>query len=623
MKKIDPLYILIAIGMIFSIVANAQSVLHADPAKYTKNLKLPDHFYLNSAGMVIGSVEYESVAKSRPARVSALKNDTSIYLSAGELSVMLTPSQRASITGLQLTGNIDARDFKTMRDSMPVLSAIDINSVSVVAYTGTMGTAGSQNISYPANGIPQNAFSPGNNNFNFKLNSIVLPASVTSIGDSAFYKCANLTGNLVIPSFVSSIGNNAFELCGNLNGTLVLPNSVTTIGVKAFSQCQNLIGLTLSESLTSISDGAFDGDWLLQGHLNIPASVTSIGDYAFYYSSFTGVTIPNSVTTIGVGAFGKSKMLSDNVIIPNSITKINDFTFASCARLTSITLPNSITSIGNNVFLMSGLTGITLPNSIISIGDWAFSFSNLTGNVAIPPSLARIGHGTFSPTGITDFVVANDNPHFSAINGILFDKTANTLIAYISGRHGTYAIPDATTSIGNYAFDYCNALTDVIIPSSVVSIGDGAFYSCSALSTLTVKSSTPIALSGSTSVFGDNVKANTVLYIPAGSMTLYEAANQWTDFVNMVEMLPTGNDVELAGNDHLILYPNPTSEGFYINAGEDKWSTISIYNLTGMRSQVSVIKGKSYIDISSLVPGHYIVKILSPNGTVEKKLLKN
>jgi hypothetical protein len=615
MRNREPLYILVLAGMIISAIANAQSVKHANP-------KLQDHFYLNSAGMIIGSVEYESVVRQRPARVSAQKNDTTIHLSAGELSGILTSSQKASITNLQLTGSIDARDFKTMRDSMPTLSAIDINAVSVMAYTGTQGTAGSQNISYPANGIPQNAFSLGKNMYNTKLTSIIFPNSIVTIGDSAFYKCIRLSGNLVIPNLVTSIGNSAFELCGNLDGTLILPNSVTIIGSRAFALCQSLTELKLSESLTSISDGAFDGDWLLQGHLNIPASVTSIGDYALFYCSFSGVTIPNSVTSIGTGAFGKCKMLSETVIIPNSITSISDATFALCGRLTNIILPNSITSIGNSAFTMSGLMSITLPDSLISVGDGAFTMSDITGSLTIPASLAYIGHGSFALTGITEFVVVNDNPNFSTVDGILFNKTKTILIAYVSGRHGTYAIPDFTTSIGNYAFDYCNGLTDIIIPASVVSIGTGAFEYCFGLTSITINSVTPIALSDSSIVFGENVKLNSTLHVPAGSIALYQSASQWKDFATIVEMLPTGNRVDMPENDRLILYPNPTSEGFYIDAQTDEWSVISVYTLSGVQLFTTQIRGKSYIDITSLTPGQYIVKILNADGTIQKKLLK-
>ncbi|HET7732360.1 MAG TPA: leucine-rich repeat domain-containing protein [Paludibacter sp.] len=619
MKKREPLYILVSIGIIISTIANAQLIPHADSVIYTKNLKLQDHFYLNSAGMIIGSVEYESTLRQRPARVSALKNDTAINLSPGELSGILTSSQKATITNLQLTGSIDARDFKTMRDSMPALSAIDINTVSVSAYTGTQGTAGSQNITYPAGYIPQSAFSLGNNTVNFKLTSIILPTSITSIGDSAFYNCGSLTGNLIIPGLVTSIGNNAFESCG-MNGTLILPNSLTTIGVKAFYLCQNITGLTLSESLTSISVSAFDGDWALQGHLTIPNSVTSIGNNAFFYCGFSDVTIPNSVTSIGAGAFGKCKMLSGNVTIPNSITAISDYTFALCGSLTSVTLPNSVTSIGENAFTMSALASIILPNSIISIGDWAFSLSNLTSSFVIPNSLATIGHGTFSSTGITEFIVENENPNFSAVDGVLFSKDKTRLIAYIPNKHGAYTIPDFVTSIGNYAFDYCNGLTGITIPQSVVSIGGGAFYSCFGLTSITVNSITPIALTDSVNVFGQT--QTSVLYVPAGSKAFYESANQWKNFKRIVEMSPTGINIDLADGKQFILYPNLVSEGFYILAGADEWSSVSIYNSGGMLLFLSQVKGKSYIDIANLPRGLYIVKISVPNGTIENKLLK-
>ncbi|NDP21911.1 MAG: leucine-rich repeat protein [Paludibacter sp.] len=620
MKKRYTLYILVSIGITISAIAKAQSIYYTDQVKSTNNSKSTDHFFVNSAGMIIGSVEYESVVHSSSARISALKKDTTIQLLAGELSSKMTVSQKATITNLQLIGNIDARDFKTMRDSMPVLSEIDINNLTVSAYTGTQGTAGSQNISYPAGSIPQSAFSLGNNTTNYRLASIILPTSITSVGDSAFYNCTSLTGNLSIPGFVSSIGNNAFESCGKLNGTLILPNSVTSIGMSAFYQCQSLTGLTLSDSLISIGAGAFDGDWSLIGNLIIPNSVTSIGNYAFYYCSFTSVTIPNSVTFIGAGAFGKCKWLTGNVIIPNSITSLSDNIFASCARLTSITLPNSVTTIGNYAFTMSGLTSITLSNSVVSIGDWAFSMSKLTGGLRIPNSLASIGHGTFSLTGITEFIAENENPNFSAVDGVLLNKSKTSIIAYIPHTNGTYTIPNYVTSIGNYAFDYCNGLTGITIPNSVVSIGVGAFNYCSGLTSVTVNSTTPIVLSDSIIVFGNTL--NCTLYVPAGSKTLYETANGWKILKNIVEMISTVSSTEVAYDKQLILYPNPASEGFYFQVGAAEWSSVSIYSSVGIQLLVSQVKGKSYIDIANLPVGQYIVKISTPNGTIQKKLLK-
>jgi hypothetical protein len=596
MRKRYALYILVSIGMMISAIANAQLTDHGTSIKRVDNSKLLDHFDLDSFGMIVGSVEYAPIVRSSLQRVSALKKDTTIHLSAGELSGILNSFQKATITDLQLTGTIDARDFKTMRDSMPVLSVIDINNVSVSAYTGMQGTAGIQNTIYPANSIPQNAFFLGNNAVNFKLNSIILPTSITSIGDSAFYNCGSLTGNLIIPDFV------------------------TSIGMKAFSQCQSLTGLTLSNSLILISAGAFDGDWSLQGNLTIPNSVTSIGDYAFFYCGFTGVTIPNSVTLIGVGAFGKCKWLTGNLIIPNLVTSISDAAFSLCSRLTGITLPNSVTSIGNNAFTMSGLTSITLPNSVISIGDWAFAFCYLTGGLAIPNSVTSIGHGAFSSTGITDFIVETNNPNFSVKDGVLFNISKSELIIYPPNKRGIYLIPNSVTSIYDYAFDYCNGLTDITIPNSVTSIGNGAFYSCSRLTSISANSTMPIDLSNSTSVFGLINKSTCTLYVPVGSRLLYQSANQWKDFVSIIELSSTGTN-ELAANEHFILYPNPVTEGFYINVGEE-FCTVSICNSVGAQLFLSQIKSKNYVDIGAFPQGMYIVKVSTPNGTVKQKLIK-
>jgi hypothetical protein len=71
-----------------------------------------------------------------------------------------------------------------------------------------------------------------------------------------------------------------------------------------------------------------------------------------------------------------------------------------------------------------------------------------------------------------------NNPAYSSMNGVLFDKGQTTLIAYPGGLAGNYTIPDSVTSIGDSAFYYCTKLTSVTIGNSVTSIGDYAFYYC-------------------------------------------------------------------------------------------------------------------------------------------------
>ena len=112
---------------------------------------------------------------------------------------------------------------------------------------------------------------------NQKIESYIIPNSVTDIGNSAFSFCRSLT-NIVIPNSVTDIGNSAFSDCSSLSN-IVIPDSVTAIGNFAFWGCSSLSNIV------------------------IPDSVTAIGDYAFYYCSLSNIVIPDSVTAIGICAF--------------------------------------------------------------------------------------------------------------------------------------------------------------------------------------------------------------------------------------------------------------------------------------------------------------------------------
>lgn len=138
--------------------------------------------------------------------------------------------------------------------------------------------------------------------------SLIIPNSVTTIGDLAFYNCSGFTGSLIIPNSVTSIGEKAFQGCRGFTGTLVIPNSVTTIGNFAFDGCSGFNGtLDIPNSVTTIGASAFRDCSSFTGTLNIPNSVRSIGDRAFYNcNGFTGaLIIPNSVWSVGDRAFYK------------------------------------------------------------------------------------------------------------------------------------------------------------------------------------------------------------------------------------------------------------------------------------------------------------------------------
>ena len=242
------------------------------------------------------------------------------------------------------------------------------------------------------------------------LSEIVIPNSVTSIGDLAFSFCSSLA-EVVIPNSVVCINGNPFwywngkleclspsfvyennilfnkdksRIISFRNQNLtsyVIPNNVTRIGDRAFSFCSSLAEVVIPNSVTRIGDSAFEGCSSL-AEVIIPDSITGIGDRAFSFcSSLAEVIIPNSVTNIGKGAFQLCSSLAE-VVIPNSVTRIGDYAFSSCSSLVEVVIPNSVTRIGDYAFLhCSSLSSIVIPVSVTIIGSYAFAGCNFSNNV--------------------------------------------------------------------------------------------------------------------------------------------------------------------------------------------------------------------------------------------------
>ena len=257
--------------------------------------------------------------------------------------------------------------------------------------------------------IPNSVTSIGNSAFyNCRsLTSIEIPRSVTSIGERAFENCSSLTSINVEEnnqSYCSEDGvlfnKDKTELIQypskKADKQYVIPSSVTSIGNNAFYGCSSLTSIEIPSSVTSIGNGAFGGCSSLTS-IEIPSSVTSIGYRAFYEcSSLTSIEIPNSVVSIGNDAFENcSKLTSIN--IPEGVTSIGDGAFVGCSSLTSIEIPSSVTSIGTNAFSgCSKLTSIEIPNSVTSIGDSAFRECSSLTSIDIPSSVTSIGNSAFS-----------------------------------------------------------------------------------------------------------------------------------------------------------------------------------------------------------------------------------
>lgn len=182
---------------------------------------------------------------------------------------------------------------------------------------------------------------------------------------------SDLKGDFSFKEGTKIICDSAFSMCNFLT-SIIVPNSVTSIGEGAFSGCILLFNIIIPNSVTSIGDWAFMDSNALS-HIVISNSVTSIGDGTFYgCSSLTNIVIPDSVTSIGDYAFEGCASLSD-IVVPDSVTSIGSNSFRGCRSLSNIVIPDNVTSIGSNAFRdCSSLSNIVISDSVTNIGDWAF-----------------------------------------------------------------------------------------------------------------------------------------------------------------------------------------------------------------------------------------------------------
>ena len=252
--------------------------------------------------------------------------------------------------------------------------------------------------------IPDSVTAIGNGAFShcLLLENISIPKSVICLNGNPFSDWGGML-ECLSPTFIYEddvlFNKDKSEIVSFRNQKIesyIIPDSVTKIRDSAFEYCSSLFNIVISDSVTAIGDGAFWGCSSLS-NIVIPDSVTAIGDYAFLdCSSLSNIVIPDSVIAIGDSAFWGCSSLS-NIVIPDSVTAIGDFAFSGCRSLSNIVIPNSVTAIGDLAFSgCSSLSNIVIPDSVTAIGKCAFSDCSSLSNIVIPDSVIAIGYGAFS-----------------------------------------------------------------------------------------------------------------------------------------------------------------------------------------------------------------------------------
>jgi hypothetical protein len=133
------------------------------------------------------------------------------------------------------------------------------------------------------------------------------------------------------------------------------------------------------------------------------------------------------------------------------------------------------------------IVSLVIAKGVTHIGELAFPDLTSLTTVTVPRSVVSIGKNPFYKcSSLISINVNHNNPAYSSVDGVLFNKVRDTLIQCPYSKQGMYTIPNSVKHISVGAFMDCTRLTSITIPNSVTSIGDGAFFLCTSLTSINV-----------------------------------------------------------------------------------------------------------------------------------------
>lgn len=272
-----------------------------------------------------------------------------------------------------------------------------------------------------------------------------------------------------------------------------------------------------------------------------------------------------------------------------TVTMIDNSAFSSQFGLDSAVIPNTVTSIGANAFDgCISMTSLDIGNSVATIGNFAFQSCTLLTTIDLPNSLETIGDEAF--------------------------QFCNSLMSI--------TIPNSVETIGNSAFYGCGDVVSISIGNSVTSIDENAFGYQASNSTLTsVNCAITSPLTINANVFSNRVLSSCSLNVSSGSLSAYQTADVWKDFNPINGTLSTENFSLI---EELKIYPNPTQNTLFIEVGNINNAKIEVSDMLG-KTQLSQLLSRSVntINTEKLTTGIYLLRLISDEGTILKKIIKN
>ena len=336
-----------------------------------------------------------------------------------------------------------------------------------------------------------------------EITSIVIEDGVKDIGNYAFCGCSNLE-SVTIPSSVTRICKYAFKNCFSLEN-LTIPDSVTRIDEGAFMNCWISGDITISSGVEYVAQNAFNSVTV--------GGVTKYNGSKINWDENVNVGIGNKSLLNNLIIFDRdprgscSKTDDDRVVwsvhgatlLITGRGRMEDYSTAADVpwvayrdRIKKLDIDDEVTAIGKNAFAYHGnLEEVDIMGDITEIGRGAFAYCTSLKNIYLPASVAIMASSNVSQNGKYVF---NDctalesidmdvyNPTFRQWDGGLYDVDLTRIIQYPLGKlQEDFTLRDGIETITSRAFSGAVHLKTVTIPASVTSIEQWAFDRCDAL----------------------------------------------------------------------------------------------------------------------------------------------
>ena len=387
------------------------------------------------------------------------------------------------------------------------------------------------------------------------LREMTIPSRVAAIPSYAFANCSSLE-QVVIPVSVTSIGTGAFSeaTCKALTdvyygGTEAQWTSIEisdyntqlsiatihyhehSFGEPVYTWTEDCSSCTATRECSEYSSHTETETVQTTSEITKAATSTEMGETT-YTATFSNPVFQTQTRTVqNIPALGVAIVDSgtcgdgltwtldeEGGLTISGVGPMTDYSnsrntpwYAYGDILRSVVIESGVTSIGECAFEYMGMFNLSIADSVVTIGEYAFYNCEGLTSVTIPGSVTSIGEGAFASCfDLTEILVAEDNPAYCSIYGVLFSKDGTLLHTVPMGRENSFTIPDGVTriaarafegsmlelgdltlpsgllSIGDWAFSDCVELTGVELPGSLTAIGEGAFYGCEGLTSVTI-----------------------------------------------------------------------------------------------------------------------------------------